>query len=275
MKKKNDQLLMRKECTAKSKNVHGFSKLTDLAYFDIIEDTLLDMMHITGNVIGKNLHGMMTSRFEKGKDAQGEFDDVEEKVKGGKTENEIRQIAAKERHALLQELHVRYQMFHVDDAGLERLDEYYKKVMAPIGVAPKSIKPFKGATCMNTHHWVQFTKSWGKYLLQIAYWDKNGLTMNEVLVENRALMSLCALVDLVTACLASDATSENKRITDVYVKDLARKFSTVFGDTVMSLQMHLLFHHIPTQTRLWGPARSYWCFPFERSVRVDEGAMRR
>ena len=74
--------------------------------------------------------------------------------------------------------------------------------------------------------------------------------------------------------MSSNATTEMKARADRQSKRLALKFDILFPVIEKSQIMHALIFHIPDTIRVWGPARNWWCFPFERYERVGKGASR-
>lgn len=130
--------------------------------------------------------------------------------------------------------------------------EAYAKIIAPPGIAPRYQRPFTVPSDMSCHDWLNFTKVYGKYLLSNMYSDKS-------------LKVLCGIIDLVHQCLASSVTSDSLEALRLQVKSVARNFEKDVPSTEWSIMMHLLTFHMPDTMEFWGPARGYWCFPFERS----------
>ena len=108
---------------------------------------------------------------------------------------------------------------------------------------------------MQAHHWVNFAKSYGSYLIG------NCLTGHE-----RSAVAAHTLLEIVRMCLASSISEEHISILRKRISDLAEDFDALFPETQKSLVLHLLCFHMPDTIEYWGPARGYWCFPFERSV---------
>jgi len=133
----------------------------------------------------------------------------------------------------------------------------YAKIQAPTGVAPAAKHPLTKTGEMTAHHWVNFVRCYGKYLLQQAY----DSTKPEAQIT---LNALCRILDLLALCLRSHVTTESKQQTDELVDEVLHIFETIIPTTEHAIVVHLLLRHIPDTIRLWGPVRSYWCFPFER-----------
>ena len=129
--------------------------------------------------------------------------------------------------------------------------EAYCSVQAPSGIAPRTKRPLSNASDMTAHQWLNFTKVYGKYLFAQIY-------------RSQHLRVLCDLLDYITHCLSSSLTldlmKEIKRRSIEVAKDIDRFFPA----SEKSLMLHLLVCHIPPTLSYWGPARGYWCFPFER-----------
>ena len=74
------------------------------------------------------------------------------------------------------------------------------------------------------------------------------------------------LFDVLALLLASDAKAETKARSRLLIQELASNFDAVFPRTMKSMMMHQLLFHVPAAIRMWGPARGFWCFPFERYI---------
>lgn len=130
--------------------------------------------------------------------------------------------------------------------------DLYLKLIAPPGIAPQTKRPLTVPSHLSSHHWLSFTKVYGKYLLTHAY------------EEGPSLQILCNIIDLVQQCVASTVTPESLARLNQRIQDVAKSFEKSFPASEWSIVMHLLVFHIPDTIKFWGPARSYWCFPFER-----------
>jgi hypothetical protein len=137
------------------------------------------------------------------------------------------------------------------------LEKYaYQEILAPPGIAPRTKYPLSVPSDMTAHHWVNFVKVYGKYLLSLAF---TGIHM----------VLLCDLIELAQACLVSEITPDWMIEVKSRVKNVARHFQKYFPSSEWSMVMHLLAFHIPATMSRWGPVRQYWCFPFERSVTIN------
>lgn len=145
-------------------------------------------------------------------------------------------------------------------AVAERIDAMgYRKILAPDGIAPDKRGPLSKPGEMNSHHWFNFTKVYGKYLFS-AHYDGDHLRV------------LCELLDFIKACLGSHLSPQDKADIHAKAKQVASNFDEYFPPTEQSLMLHVLVFHLPQTLALFGPARGYHCFPFERS---DNTAPRR
>ena len=75
---------------------------------------------------------------------------------------------------------------------------------------------------------------------------------------------MCNLLDLTKMCLASSVAPGHMAKLDALVKTVAASFERQLPSTEQAIVMHMLFFHLPDSIRMWGPARGFWCFPFER-----------
>ena len=132
----------------------------------------------------------------------------------------------------------------------------YARIQAPTGVAPAAKHPLTKTGEMTAHHWVNFVRCYGKYLLQQAY----GSTVE----EQHTLAALCRILDLLALCLRSHVSTESKQQTATLAAEVLEIVKTTIPTTEHAIVVHLLLRHIPDTINLWGPVRSYWCFPFER-----------
>lgn len=137
-------------------------------------------------------------------------------------------------------------------ATAERIDAIaYRKILAPDGIAPDKRGPLSRPGEMNSHHWFNFTKVYGKYLFSAYYHGEH-------------LRVLCELLDFIKACLGSHLSPQDKDDIHAKAKQVASNFDEYFPPTEQSLMLHVLVFHMPQTLALFGPARGYHCFPFER-----------
>lgn len=127
----------------------------------------------------------------------------------------------------------------------------YSGMIAPPGVAPCTKRPFSLPSELTCHFWVNFSKVFGKFLFAQIF-------------SGVELEFLCEILDLLKLCLVAEISIERMSM----VKELARKVSLKSKDllppTENSNVLHMLLFHMPDTLQYWGPARGYWCFPFER-----------
>jgi hypothetical protein len=242
-------------------SVNGHSILTELGpEFDIVDDTLLDMMHIGQGVVSGHIIPMLKTP--------------------------ARLSGHDEKHP---ELVVHRARYCIPQAGRDKLEAYYKEIQAPIGIAPMSKAPFQRSGEMTAHHWLNFTKVYGKYLF-VEHFGKLDATIQAEFeplpdprltsqahlrkeIERRAnlpppdnpsLRALCRLLDILELCYRSHATAEVKKATAVQIREFADHVEQLIPITEHAIVLHNLFFHIPATIKRWGPTRGYWCFPFER-----------
>ena len=143
-------------------------------------------------------------------------------------------------------------LWSMPKAVAERIDAIaYRKIVAPDGIAPDKRGPLSRPGEMNSHHWFNFTKVYGKYLFS-AYYSGDHLRV------------LCELLDFIKACLGSHLSPQDKDDIHAKAKQVASNFDQFFPPTEQSLMLHVLVFHMPQTLALFGPARGYHCFPFER-----------
>lgn len=333
-----------------SRGVTGTSPLFRLPYFDVVRDTLLDMMHIGGGVVGRHLVGMLTgdrinsairsmnrsqaqAQQRRDKEEQKEvarnrainkrITELKKKIKKAKLGSEGRKRSEKilaelllggvvpgasdeeedepsdeeekeaESHVSACELTARMECYdlheiqcllmrfsaflflflfdssfqarlilflkrwNMPDSTATKLDEQaFQRIMAPVGVAPRTKRPFTVPSQMTTHHWLNFTKVYGKYLLQQVY-------------EGEPLRVLCELLDFVKGCILSELSETAVNALEMRAKRFAKDFDRYFPPCEQSVVLHSLVFHMPATLKYWGPARGYWCFPYERSALMD------
>jgi hypothetical protein len=146
------------------------------------------------------------------------------------------------------------QAWHMPPATTSLLEQHvYQAILAPTGVAPRTSRPLTTPGEMTAHHWLNFTKVYGKYLLSHVY-------------AGHHLPALCIMLDFIKNCLASHITPELMDGIRDGALAVARNFDELFPPSEASLVLHLLIFHIPDTIRYWGPVRNYWAFPFERSA---------
>jgi hypothetical protein len=265
-----------KEDLYKTRNVDDISVLTALPYFNIAWHTLLDMMHINANVV-KQAINLVDHEGTHNKEYAGETGVTElEKpslpnigrksataaakasknfrIAHSKWAEDVAKCAANKR---LADFRLRFRSTAQESAALEAA---YGMIQAPINIAPRSKRPIEVPGQMTAHQWVNFAKVYGKYLFLQMY----SRPEDTVDGRNLPLEAICALLSLLTSCLASDATAELKVETARQVTELATRFDEYFPESELTVMMHVLVHHVPNMILVWGPTRGYWCFPFER-----------
>ncbi len=131
----------------------------------------------------------------------------------------------------------------------------YQEIAAPRGIAPPTKKPFSLPSEMMAHHSVNFAKVYGKYLLSQCH-------------RADTLRVSCLLLDILSLCLASSVTPTLIGHLEGKIKIFAHRFRDWMPTVSKALVLHTLIFHMPATIAYWGPARGYWCFPFERSVRL-------
>ena len=139
--------------------------------------------------------------------------------------------------------------------GVQQMIEIhaYFKIIAPPGIAPRTKRPFTVPTEMTSHQWYGFIRVYGKFLFAQRFSGQN-------------LQVLCDIIDLVKSCVLSRITPSTMRLLRDQVQKVATHMVNCFPSTEWSMMLHLLCFHMPDTIEYWGPARSYWCFPFERSA---------
>lgn len=110
---------------------------------------------------------------------------------------------------------------------------------------------------MNMAMWIGLSKVSGKYMLSQLF---NG----------RALEVVCSLFDYISACLEPVQTSHSIRKLKKDARKLAKGVGKWFPETEKSMVLHMLVFHVPDYLGMWGPARGWWVFAFERYVPRDE-----
>jgi hypothetical protein len=129
--------------------------------------------------------------------------------------------------------------------------EAFSELQAPLGIAPRTKRPLSTPSEMTAHHWLNFAKVYGKYLFAQIY-------------KGHHLRVLCDLLDYITRCLSSSLTPDLLKEIKRRSIDMAKDIDRYFPASEKTLVLHLLIFHIPSTLSYWGPARGYWCFPFER-----------
>lgn len=108
----------------------------------------------------------------------------------------------------------------------------------------------KGQT--TAYDWVQFIRSYGKYLFAQYH-------------EDETLEHLSLMLDYTNLLLSGSITPEVMDKIYAAQRKVAAEFRR-FSVTEEAIVMHNLIFHLPDYIAKWGPLRGYWCFPFERFV---------
>lgn len=271
---------LREEC----KQVAGRSALCRLTYFDMVEHTLLDMMHLVQGVVGAhmvpllkgNRLGPMVPIVEA---LEAEAEAQAEAAGAGAAQPAAAAAAApaaKRRRkgstaaaaaAALPSL-ARWQPAFpaMADSQTALVERAYVSIRAPLHIAPASKMPFQRSGEMTAHHWLNFAKCHGIVLLRAYLTRAERELKKDVERDTRTLLTMRWMLELIRLLLQSDVTAKVKLDTASKVRSLAAFFETDWPPTEHAIVMHLLVFHMPATIRKWGPARSYWCFPFERMI---------
>ena len=142
-----------------------------------------------------------------------------------------------------------WNMSEAEAVEIERVA--YREIRAPTGVAPHSKRPLSCSSEMTAHHWMNFVKVYGKYLLSLKY-------------TGDCLRVACALLDFVKDCLLSHLPPGKADEINVKARELAKDIHKFFPHTERSMVLHLLIFHIPQGLHYFGPMRTVWAFWAER-----------
>jgi hypothetical protein len=277
-----------------SRNVSGMSQLNRLPYFDMVLDSLTDAMHIVSGWLSRNimartdgsrftrfLHGVSDKRIDhpgaapppRSNRVHGQKRTAQ-MLKGDalidKYEADLRAYRHREDQLILLPYAQRFGKAK-SDTDIAAADAAYRKIQAPPNIAPASKRPFGLSGQMTAHHWVNFAKVYGKFLMFVVYDTNDSNQSNSAFFQpeerpNRALDAVCKELDILAAILDSNATAESKVRMNALIRQFAKDFNDHLPETEKTINMHNLLFHIPHTIERWGPARGYWCFPFERSV---------
>lgn len=301
-------------------SVCGKSILSELPGFDMVDDTLLDMMHIGSGQLGTHLIPMMTKdrikqygagssaalaqakadadKLEKLRAKVRELDvyppetlltpQVSNAIHLAKSNKEELKLLIKERLETRQRLSDHHDRFHISDAQCRMIQRtYYADIQAPVGIAQLSKAPLTSSGEMTAHHWLKFVQVYGKYLF-LEYFGRSdnelrggvvgahpdtpdGRTNTTLALQNPnplnpALQPLCQILDILELCFRSHATRQVKIDTARKIRECAATYEERMPAIEQAIITHLLFFHMPATIKRWGPARGFWCFPFERYV---------
>jgi hypothetical protein len=110
---------------------------------------------------------------------------------------------------------------------------------------------------MNMSQWITFAKTTGKYLFSQVFHSAD---------DKPLLQHLCDLLDYITDSLCSSLTKAAVLDLADRAKKLAAGITDFWPSGERQWVLHILVFHLPAALRLWGPARGFWVFPFERYV---------
>lgn len=262
-------------------NVIDESSLTKLPYFSVVTHTLKDMMHVTNVIIGGHMVKVVKGRLASYSTAPRPvsmaapvapepFDPDRIFLSHSHAKRTKDYDAAKIKYDQLNrtfkqeaQLASFYNAYHMNAGDISHVERMYRVIEAPLNIAPHSKMPFQQRGQMTAHDWVNFTKVYGKYLFLCNYLKTDRVLLDETW-SNVPMKGLSMVMDLLTSCLAANATAAVKIKTKTQAAHLAIMFDKFIPSIEKSIMMHTLVFHMPDTIRLWGPSRGYWCFPFER-----------
>ncbi len=242
------------------------SELCRLLYFDIVRDTLIDMMHLTSGIFGRNLVVLAGDRLSGHSNQPTGPNVPSDEARAKLPVKDLILLSSKlEQFRSACVMHTCYKRYHLNEARTNLVEAAYQTIQAPPEIAPRSKQPFRRSGEMTAYHWHNVARVTGKYLFSIAYpqGDAELAAVNKLNAE--ALQGMCLVIDVLASCLASFASAAVKANTDTLVSNLAANFEKLLPQTEQTMNMHLLLHHMPATIRRWGPSRGFHCFPFERS----------
>jgi hypothetical protein len=142
--------------------------------------------------------------------------------------------------------------WHMSEAEATEIERVaYREIRAPTGVAPHSKRPLSCSSEMTAHHWMNFVKVYGKYLLALKY-------------TGDCLRVACALLDFIKDCLLSHLPPGKADEIGRKAREIAKDIDKFFPHTERSMVLHLLIFHIPQALHYFGPMRTVWAFWSER-----------
>jgi hypothetical protein len=274
-----------------ARNVHGVSQLCRLPYFDIVDQSLYDMMHLVSGIVGRNCMQLTKGTRRTGNNrpqgdkppdpgARPPLPEAWDKIYNPSHADKKMRASIMKKYDEWSEAGEKLRKWYAEQRlrtfekrfgslnkkRTDEIDEVYTRVQAPLNIAPKAKHPYRLSSEMTAYHWVNFTKVYGKYLFHTIYRDERDKYPFRIddSRSNYTLDGLCQLMDVLTSCLASNATAATKVRTDELVKKFATHFDEMLPITEQVVNMHNLIFHIPSMIKRWGPARGFWCFPFER-----------
>lgn len=150
------------------------------------------------------------------------------------------------------------QLWSIPEATRLLIEERcYRQLSAPRGVAPVSKRPLTLTSEMQAHHWVNFAKVYGVYLIHHCMRGEE---------QREAVYAATQLLQVIKLSLTSTVTPSLIDRLHQVITTVARNFNDRFPPHMKVMMIHLLMAHIPATLAYWGPARGYWNFPYERSV---------
>lgn len=133
----------------------------------------------------------------------------------------------------------------------------YRQIAAPRGVAPRTKRPFTMTSEMQAHHWVNFSKVYGPYLISHCMPEPP---------KTKYVRAATQVLEVVKKSLLSSVSNATVQQLREDIRELAEGFDDAFPNEFKVMMLHLLMFHLPDTIDYWGPARGYWNFPYERSV---------
>lgn len=290
--------------TAATHGVLGRSAWLQLPYFDIVQHTLLDMMHLCSGVVGRHLVPLVqgkrlrdtmqagdrakasaaaVAQRKKASDAVAE--EAKQAREGHAARNKRRKKARRSRGAA-----AAAPATPPDQSDEEREPAQEEPEPEPEAEHKESLSEQQKKWQMSEKMMLRIEEACYQHIRApqgVAPLTKRPLTqtsemqahqwINFVKVYGKYLLSqhfkgdlmavISNLLDLIKLTLRSTVDQETMDEIERLRNELAPVLESAFPSTEWSMVLHLLFFHIPDTIRLWGPTRGYWCFPFERSDR--------
>ena len=290
----------RKVDTAVTRGVLGPSAWLRLPYFDIVQHTLLDMMHLCSGVVGRHLVPLVQGKrlrdtMQAGDRAEASAAAVASRKKAAADVAAAARVA-REAHADRNKIIKKARQSRGAAAAApvtpDRSDEEREPAQEegePEEEHKESLSELQKKWQMSEKMMLRIEEACYQHIRApqgVAPLTKRPLTqtsemqahqwINFVKVYGKYLLSqhfkgdvmdvISNLLDFIKLTLSSTVDQFTMDEIGRLRHELAQVLESEFPSTEWSMVLHLLFFHIPDTIHLWGPTRGYWCFPFERSA---------
>lgn len=236
--------------SVKSTGVTGLTPLSELVGWDIQCDSPTDPMHFV-RVIVHHLVSLMKAKKRKRKRKKSSGSAAN--VAGARANNHADHDSDDVLVLDSPDEEAKRAAFVLSQAQQDEADRRYTSLRGPPGFTNPRAPPFKCSGLLKNYDWNNFVKYHGEYIL-------SGLVAG---TEQAAVIS--RLFKCLATAVSEDVTPARIPAERAELVRMLVDFERLFPRSELRMCLHSTLHW-PDARQLWGPAKGFWMYPWERFV---------